>query len=58
MSTFEVRLAWDGAVVPGLRAVGALQSSVGVITLYDGMLDHVVKVPGGRTRARSRLSAR
>ncbi|MEO7235125.1 MAG: phage tail protein, partial [Lapillicoccus sp.] len=46
MGTFEVRLSWDGAVVPGLRAVGALQASVGVVTLYDGMLDHVVKVPG------------
>ena len=46
MGSFEVQLSWDGVVVAGLRSVGALQASVGVVTLYDGMLDRVVKVPG------------
>jgi phage tail-like protein len=36
MTAYEVRLAWDGMVVPGLRAVGPLQSSVGVVRFYEG----------------------
>lgn len=46
MAAFDVRLSWDGTVVAGLRAVSPLRSTVGVISLYDGGLGRVHKVPG------------
>lgn len=46
MSAFDVRVSWDGTVVAGLRLVSPLRATVGVITLYDGLLGRVHKIPG------------
>ena len=46
MAAFDVRVSWDGTEVGGLRTVGPLQATVGVIRLYEGGLGRVHKVPG------------
>jgi len=46
MADFDVQLSWDGMLVAGLRPVSPLRSTVGVITLYDGLLGRATKVPG------------
>lgn len=45
MSTYDIRLSWDGAVVSGLRAVSPLRSTVGVVNMYEGGLGRVHKLP-------------
>jgi phage tail-like protein len=46
MTAYEVQLVWDGVVVRGLRAVGPLQSSVGVARFYEGGTGASHLVPG------------
>lgn len=46
MAELQVQVSWDGVLVEGLTAVGPLVHTVQVITMYDGGLDRVAKLPG------------